>query len=261
MLNRPLRILSTKILSAGVQAIATQTGTVLDMQGFIDIALLGADEVKEMMQAVPANAIVILTSANAAKALTATGFQRPHWQIACLEGATRDAVLEHFDEQQIVLTAADATSLAGLLLQRKGLLSKGGDLLLQQEGVPLESKDLPLQREGLHEVYFFCGDQRRDTIPLRLQVAGINVQERIVYYNTATPALTTEIYDAVLFFSPTAVKSFFSMNTLPAQTTCFAIGPTTGAALQTHTTNTIITSDNPGAATLLHKAIDHLDKL
>ena len=233
MPNKPHRILSTKILSSGLQAIATNAGIVLDMQEFIDITLLAAPEVETMMASIPAQALVIFTSANAAKAVAATGFHRPQWQIACLEGATRDVVLTHFSDAQIVLTAVDATTLSEVLLQR----------------------------EGLHEVYFFCGDQRRDTIPLRLQAAGINIQELIVYFNTATPALTTGIYDAVLFFSPTAVKSFFSVNTLPVHTTCFAIGPTTGAALQAHTTNHTISSDNPSAATLLHMAIDHLDNL
>lgn len=209
---------------------AAPAHVVLDMQDFIDIALVPGAQVREMVDSVPANALVVFTSANAAKAFASTGLARPHWRVACLQGATKAALPEGL---HITLTAPDAAALATLLVQEP----------------------------GLQEVYFFCGDMRRDTIPQELQQHNIHVFEKIVYHNTATPQQIQDVYDAMLFFSPTAVKSFFAVNALPRATICFAIGSTTGAALQAFTRNNIITADNPAAATLLQTAIDHLEHL
>ncbi|PUZ24466.1 uroporphyrinogen-III synthase [Chitinophaga costaii] len=228
MLNKPFRILSTKVLSPGVAGLATRAGVQLDMLDFIDISLLADEAVAGIVAAIPAHALLVFTSANAARAFAHITPPHHHWQIACLEGATRAALPE---QATVVLTAPHADALATQLLE------------------------FP----ALKEVYYLCGDQRRDTIPTRLRENGIHVSERIVYHNTATPQKINNHYDALLFFSPTAVKSFFSVNALPSTTRCFAIGHTTGAALQATTHNDIITADNPAAATLLQMAIDHLE--
>ncbi|PUZ29621.1 hypothetical protein DCC81_09315 [Chitinophaga parva] len=230
MPSKPFRILSTKVLSEGVAALAARDHVVLDMQDFIDITFLPAAAVHELMASIPEDAWVVFTSANASRSFASTGLQRPHWRVASLQGATKAALPEGM---HLARTAPDAAALAALLVQEP----------------------------GLQEVYFCCGDMRRDTIPQQLQQHNIHVFEKVVYHNTATPHRIRETYDAVLFFSPTAVKSFFAVNALPATTICFAIGSTTGAALQASTHNNIITADSPAAATLLQTAIDHLEHL
>lgn len=236
MPGKPFRILSTKVLSSDARKPAQREDVQLDMLDFIKLDSVPPLEGIPMFRygAVPENGWVVFTSAIAPRTIDAyrQGFS-PIWRIACLEGATREATYLLTSRSTIEITAPDAATLA----------------------------DKIIAHGNIEEVYFFCGDQRKDTIPQRLRAAGITVHERVIYHNTATPHTIHHVYDAILFFSPTAVKSFFSVNTLPPQTICFAIGNTTGAALTGHTTNKIITAVTPAAATLLQTAIDHLEHL
>jgi len=61
----------------------------------------------------------------------------------------------------------------------------------------------------------------------------------------------------VLFFSPTAVQSFFRQNKLPAETILFAIGSTTAAEIRKFSTNNIIISDEPGKESLVRKMMEY----
>jgi hydroxymethylbilane synthase len=94
-------------------------------------------------------------------------------------------------------------------------------------------------KDGIKEVVFFCGDKRRDELPEKLRHQGIQVEEVIVYNTTETPRIITKNYDGVLFYSPSAVRSFFSLNNLPATTTCYAIGETTAAEIKKYCSNDI----------------------
>ena len=69
------------------------------------------------------------------------------------------------------------------------------------------------------------------------------VHEIIVYETVETPVTAIENIDGILFFSPSAVNSFFSVNQLNANTVCFAIGNTTAEAIAGFTGNKIITSE------------------
>ena len=58
-------------------------------------------------------------------------------------------------------------------------------------------------------VTFFCGNQRRDTLPDKVRAAGIKVEELVVYETVELPLKVTDHYDAILFYSPSGVRSFF----------------------------------------------------
>jgi uroporphyrinogen-III synthase len=155
----------------------------------------------------------------------------PSWTIFCIGGATRKLLQAQFRASTIAGTAPDASALAGVILEHSP-----------------------------SEVFFFCGDQRRDALPEKLQAAGTTVHEWVVYRTTETPRTVEEAYDGVVFFSPSAVRSFFSVNTLPENTTLFAIGHTTAGAIRSHVNNSVITSAIPEKEALVRQMIAHFQK-
>jgi len=64
-----------------------------------------------------------------------------------------------------------------------------------------------------------------------------------------------------MFFSPSAVESFFAANTLPHSTILFAIGNTTARSIEQYSTNKVIISDRPGKEALLDKVISHFNTI
>jgi uroporphyrinogen-III synthase len=106
-------------------------------------------------------------------------------------------------------------------------------------------------------VIFFCGDQRRDEMPDQLKINSIKVTEIVVYKTTLTPQKIEKKYEGILFFSPSAVKSFFQINEVPDQTVLFAIGNTTADELKSFSKNKIVTSDVPTRETLIDKVISY----
>ena len=111
---------------------------------------------------------------------------------------------------------------------------------------------------GLHtKSSFFCGDQRRDELPGILREHDIDVNEITVYQTLALTHKIDKHYQGILFFSPSAVESFFKNNTLPASTILFAIGNTTANAIRKFTKNKVIISDVPGKDNLVKKMIEY----
>ena len=86
---------------------------------------------------------------------------------------------------------------------------------------------------------FFCGDKRRDDIPLILKQKNIEVREIEVYNTTLVPKTFDQKFDGILFFSPSAVQSFMMKNQ-PGQTPAFCIGTTTASEAENFTQNIII---------------------
>jgi len=58
-----------------------------------------------------------------------------------------------------------------------------------------------------------------------------------------------------LVFSPSAVDSFFTLNTIDKNTTLFAIGNSTANAIKQQVNNKIIIADTPGKAALVKKML------
>jgi len=178
------------------------------------------------------SAVSVFTSMNAVEAVA--GALKAHnpsaaWKIFCIGAATRRFAAENFGEDSIAGTAGSAGALADVILSN------------------------PVVRA----VVFFCGDQRRNELPERLRQAGVRVEEIVVYRTMQTPHKVGPIYDAVIFFSPSAVHSFFSDNILPDQTLLFAIGDTTARAIRQYTGNKTIVSASPDKEALVLQVIDY----
>lgn len=265
--NKRYRILSTKAVDQALVTMAAEKDIDIEAKGFISIQPLITDALKQRIhQLFQEKATVIFTSANAVETLhdhylhpdgkyyygtwTAFppnvtdeqfdifkkgGFFSPGWNVYCLEGATLQALKQHGNgiRHRIAGTAANAASL-------------GAEIIRNGEKGPL---------------VFFCGDQRRDELPDLLRQHNIGLEELVVYKTTATPAMAEQDYDGVLFLSPSAVRSFFSVNSLPPHTVCFSIGPTTASALQEHTGNRIITSTSPAMDQLVQTTILYFNNI
>lgn len=173
--------------------------------------------------------LVIFTSANSVQQVTALLSKRPQWQIACLEGATQQAVISFFGSEAIRYAAANATLLAEKLIAGK-----------------------------VQRVLFFCGNNRLHHLPDALNEAGIGLEELVVYETQATPAPITGSYDAVLFFSPSAVDSFYSLNTLPVSTMLFAIGDTTAMRLRKYSDHNLFVSPEPTPEALIQLVLKYV---
>src|SRR4029077_17349519 len=107
-------------------------------------------------------------------------------------------------------------------------------------------------------VVFFCGDQRRDELPKKLQQHGFDLEEIIVYKTIETTQEINDAYNGILFFSPSAVNSFFKTNKVTAHTVFFAIGETTANTIKGYTSNKIIISNTPAKDELLKQAVEWL---
>jgi uroporphyrinogen-III synthase len=222
-MSKPIAyVLSTRELSAELVEKAAAKGVVIDSLSFIAIEPMHAVELPGP------SAVVVFTSVNAAAAVEGSG-----WSIFCTGGATRRKVAERFGEAAIAGTADSAADLAATIVG-----------------------------EGwVKAVWFFCGDLRRNELPLRLKQAGIQVHEVVVYRTRLTPQKIEREYDGIAFFSPTAVESFFSANRIPAHTQLFAIGATTAEAIGRYCNNPVTTSERPDAELLINQIIhDNTEK-
>ena len=80
-----------------------------------------------------------------------------------------------------------------------------------------------------------------------------------MYQTIATPHKIDKEYFGILFFSPSAVQSFFSKNKVCEKTILFAIGNTTANEIKKYSTNKIIISDEPGKENLVTKMIEYFN--
>ncbi len=90
---------------------------------------------------------------------------------------------------------------------------------------------------------------------------NVGIEEIIVYKTIETPQLILKKYDGILFFSPSAVQSFFLKNSISPRTKVFAIGNTTANALKLFTQQHVITADIPGIKILVYQAINYFSKI
>ena len=93
-----------------------------------------------------------------------------------------------------------------------------------------------------------------------MKAAGIVVSEVVVYETTETPEAVEKEYDGVMFYSPSAVRSFFKLNALKDEAIVFAIGATTAAEAKQFCNNKIIESNFPSKEEMVSEAIRYFNK-
>lgn len=231
MSGHNIHILSTRPVKETLIQEAASAGIQLDTATYIVTqSITDSTTISSIREIIAEKKIVVFTSMNAVEAVgKVLNNQSPDWDIYCIGHTTQKQILEGFHRSRIKGTADNAAELARLILQ---------------DG-------------NIGELVFFCGDRRRDELPEILISNGLQLKEIIVYQTQMTPVHISLDYDAILFFSPSAVESFFSLNTLPACTIPFAIGNTTAEAIRMHCSNPVQIADEPGKDALVKMAVTY----
>jgi uroporphyrinogen-III synthase len=228
-MERPVNILCTRPIDQSLINSARSKGNFIDVLSFIETTPLKTITLQqEIEDALGSAATVVFTSMNAVEAVAAylDGHQ-PQWKIYSIGTTTDQLINKYFGKGLIAGTAFNAADLAALIVK---------DSLTEK-------------------LIFFCGNQRRDELPAILRNNNIAVTEIEVYQTTAVPHKIDKAYDGILFFSPSAVESFFSNNTIGSQTILFAIGNTTADAIKSFSDNKIIIADTAGKENLVKQMI------
>lgn len=232
MVNNKIYILSTRPVGETARAKALEHEIVLEEKSFIETKeTIGASKAKKIKELLARNLSVVFTSINAVAAVGKMVSGNTTWNIFCIGNTTRKLVKEIFGEKNIAGTADNASALADSII-----------------------------KTPIKKIVFFSGDQRRDELPEKLRKNHIEVEEIVVYKTLETPESLSKSYDAILFFSPSAVRSFFSKNTVSDTTQIFAIGSTTARAAERHASRPVIIARKPGKENLVSLAIQHYSK-
>jgi len=231
MQQNKISILSTRPLDELLIEEAKESNMEIDVLSFIETETIHTTEVQqEIENALLQSSAVVFTSMNAVEAVAdELDGQQPDWKIYSIGTTTSKLVKKYFGEEAIAGIANSASELADLIVD--------------------EGED--------SEVVFFCGDQRRDELPEILRNNDIDVNEIVVYETIAVHHKVDKQYHGVLFFSPSAVESFFSNNKIETSTVLFAIGNTTANAIKKFSNNKVIISDEPGKENLFRKMVEY----
>lgn len=209
-MNKFIPILSTKRLKPDIIRQALLDGLAIIDYDFISISF------SIPIEPVSPKPILIFTSKHSVQAfmtLQSPADTSTTYRAYCLNGETRIAV-QSIPGIEIIATANDALSLATKMVEDK-----------------------------VQEASFVCGHQRRSELPDHLRKHGIKLQEIKLYHTQHSGHPVKYVYKAVLFFSPSAVESFFQTNILAESIPCFCIGDTTAAAARECTDNPIVIAE------------------
>ncbi|HEV8079235.1 MAG TPA: uroporphyrinogen-III synthase [Chitinophagaceae bacterium] len=229
MKKNKIKILSTKALSQETIDRASLNDIDIEELPFITTLPIKNDELKNVLRGfLQQNITAVFTSKNAVLAFEQIVNAEVPWKIFCIGQSTKKFVVKVFGEEKIVDTADNASELADIIL-----------------------KDGEIKR-----VIFFCGKIRREELPEKLRSAEIELNEIVVYETLETPQkISRKHYDGILFFSPSAVKSFFSLNKLNDEIQIFAIGKTTADAIQKNIDGELKIAETPGEENMMDVVI------
>jgi len=229
MQQNKIFILSTRPIDDPLINEAKHQNIEIDILSFIETVPIRSIEVQqEIENALLKSSAVVFTSMNAVEAVAneLDGHQ-PDWRIYSMGNTTRQLVKKYFGEEAIAGTAESAAELAELIVEE----------------------------DNSDDIFFFCGEQRRDELPDILRSNDIDVNEIVVYQTIQVKHKIEKTYHGILFFSPSAVQSFFSNNKISDKTILFAIGNTTATEIKKYTNNKIITGDEPSKENLVMEMI------
>jgi uroporphyrinogen-III synthase len=225
-------LLSTRPLSRAVVEEAEKHNITIEELSFIETKPVLEEEVLRTIKSLAEEArTVVFTSMNAVDAVADQVADTPGWEVYCIGNTTQKRVGERLPSARIVGTGENAERLAERLVDN-----------------------------GVKNAVFFCGNRRRDELPNKIRSEGGTVEEVIVYETTDQPSTLQREYDGILFFSPSAVNSFFKSNKAPKHTELFAIGKTTAEAIRQYANRKIIVANVTGKEDLVDHAIAFFDR-
>lgn len=214
-----LTVLSTKILKLNQRSLLVHAGISLVEYNAINIEFLPFEVPKKVNNA-------IFTSQNAVLSIQGSKFEIEN--CFCVGEKTK-ALLEEKGYKVVKMTEY-ATELSAYIV-------------------------------GNHQddyFHFFCGNIRSDEIPLRLEENNIGLEEIVVYKTTLNPKKFDRVFDAILFFSPSGVRSYCQENNPEDHTVFVCIGTTTASEAKNFTDNVII-ANSTTVESVIAKAVKVLN--
>ncbi|HLK29573.1 MAG TPA: uroporphyrinogen-III synthase [Puia sp.] len=233
MQQNKFTILSTRPLPEALIEKAAEKNILIDVISFIETTQIISEELKEKITSLSNQSLTtVFTSMNAVQVVGRylVG-KKTNWKVFCIGSSTKKIITEIFSEKNIAGTAESASDLADEIINQKNISS----------------------------VVFFCGDKRRDELPEKLKHHNISIKEIEVYKTFEASHKIEKNYDAILFYSPSAVNSFFSINKVGNETVLFAIGKTTSSEIEKFSSNKIIKADEPSKELLAEQAIKYFE--
>ena len=223
-------LLSTRPLPKAVIEEAAGRNVVIEEFSFIDTRPVQDEGVIEKVKSLAAQKhTVVFTSMNAVEAVASQVDKVPNWQIYSIGNTTRKLIEEKWGVERIAGTAENAQRLGERLVD-----------------------------DGIKDVVFFCGNIRRDELPNKIRSEGGKVEEVVVYETEDKPVTLQKEYDGILFFSPSAVHSFYSQNKPGNKTVLFAIGKTTAEAIRQYRSHKLVVANKTDKVDLAQEAINYL---
>lgn len=112
----------------------------------------------------------------------------------------------------------------------------------------------------VHEKFIhFCGNLALDVLDKELPLQNISYKKVTVYETEALNPVIHEKYHAIVFFSPSGVRSFAKNNSLE-NVILFSIGETTSKEIRKHTKSEIFTSTENTLLNILSVIKNRLEK-
>lgn len=226
MQAREHNILFTRPVGKDLIEKAKEQGINITVVPFVNTVSASADVIKTLLQNISEYDAYIFTSTNAVTAVANVN-DLLKGNVYCMAGATMQAVSEQLRNCVVVATADNAASLA--------------------DNIIADGK--------VKKLAFFCGDMHLPHLPQILKEHGVVVKELEVYNTIATPAKIDVLYDGIAFFSPSAVKSYLSLNNFDHRQVLFAIGNTTAASLSGY--KNVIVAEKPTQEAVVNSIIDY----
>ena len=201
---RKIKVLSTKKLTLSQRVIISNTSI-----NIIEYNAISIEKLPFTNEVVVENAIV--TSQNTARILIESKAQLKN--VFCVGEKTTSLLVNN--GSNIVKTSKNASFLA----------------------------DFIIKNHKSDSFVFFCGNKRREELPLLLSENNINFKEQILYKTTLNPQEFQENFHGILFFSPSGVESFVQENSLE-NTIAFCIGNTTANEAKKHTSKVVLAAQS-----------------
>jgi uroporphyrinogen-III synthase len=233
-MQNKIQILSTKKISGSLNQLAAEKNICIDELNFIETKESVSEEVKNrILELSVQNITAVFTSSNAVNVVGKVVSSKTNWKIFCIEPATEKTIENIFINCSIAGTAKDAAELSQKII-----------------------KD-----NSVKKIIFFSGNQRKDLLPEQLKNNGINMEELVVYQTIEKPQTVSKNYDGILFFSPSAVRSFFKKNILKEETVVFSIGKTTAEEVKIFSKNHTVISEYPDTEKLIADVIKYFSTI
>lgn len=208
-------ILLTKEIDPEKRQLLLNEGLEVDTKDFIRIKFINTEKISLR------NKTLIFTSANGVEGFFKNGFDAPHSSAICVGGKTESKLAEK--GIKTLHTAKNAEELASFILQ---------------------------QQWDNSDFVHFCGNLALDTLEKSIANHNANYIKKIVYETELLYPTLNKKYDALVFFSPSGVRSFVKNNSITDEMV-FCIGNTTALEVAKYTSQKPIISTKQNLNDLL----------